>query len=145
MRDADHEQLLVRVARVFSALGEPARLRILCALVKGEQAVNGIGAAVGATQTSVSRHLQVLRHARLVSRRRDGAHVLYRVASPMVALLCRRIAASLAADAADRLPVDVLRSVFPARRISTPGRHPMPSDARKVASLKPRTRAGARR
>lgn len=143
-RDNDDEQLLVRVARVFRALGESTRLRILCALAKGEQTVNGIVAAVGAPQTSVSRHLQVLHHANLVSRRRDGARVLYRVASPMIAPLCRRIAASLAADSMVRLPAAVVRSVFQVRPSSTSKpRTPQPT-ARKGGSTKRGARAGVR-
>jgi ArsR family transcriptional regulator len=75
-RDSDCELLLILVARVFKALGEPTRLRILCALASGEQTVNGIVAAVRTPQTSVARHVQVLHQAGLARRRRDGTRVL---------------------------------------------------------------------
>ncbi|HTE56700.1 MAG TPA: metalloregulator ArsR/SmtB family transcription factor [Kofleriaceae bacterium] len=50
----------------FTALAEPNRLRIVELLRGGPHAVNAIGAALGLNQPQVSKHLRVLKEARLV-------------------------------------------------------------------------------
>jgi ArsR family transcriptional regulator len=77
-------------ATFFHALGHETRVRLLLLLAeRGETSVGDLQAAVGLTQTKASNHLGVLRHARLVESRRDGMHVLYRLASPAVAAVLR--------------------------------------------------------
>lgn len=85
------EEALQQVARRFAVLGEPMRLRILQALMDGERPVNALVEASGGTQTNVSRHLQTLAAAGLVSRRREGAQVFYAVADPSVFELCELV------------------------------------------------------
>lgn len=63
------------MARVFTALGEPMRLRILDALSTGERSVNELVAAIGTSQPNVSKHLSVLVNAGMVRRRRNGPKV----------------------------------------------------------------------
>jgi len=98
-----NEDALQQVARRFAVLGEPMRLRILQALMGGELAVNALVEATGGTQTNVSRHLQTLAAAGLVSRRREGAQIFYSVADPSIfelcELVCGGIRKSLAAQA----------------------------------------------
>ena len=78
------------------------RLRILHAICNDERSVSSIVAATGATQTNVSRHLALLHHAGVVTRRRDGSTVLYRLLDPEFAQICRtmcvRIAGRMQAD-----------------------------------------------
>lgn len=50
----------------FAALGEPSRLRIVELLREGPRPVGAIGAALRLSQPQVSKHLRVLRAARLV-------------------------------------------------------------------------------
>ncbi len=70
-----------RIARLYKALSEPARLRILALLMRhGELCVCDVEAALGATQSKTSRHMRYLAAAGLVQDRRDGVRVLYRVA-----------------------------------------------------------------
>lgn len=83
-----NDDALQQVARRFAVLGEPMRLRILQALMDGERPVNALVEATGRTQTNVSRHLQTLASAGLVSRRRDGAQIFYAVADPSIFELC---------------------------------------------------------
>jgi DNA-binding transcriptional ArsR family regulator len=77
-----------KVAGTFRALAEPQRLRILQALEQGERSVGEIAVAVEGTQSNISRHLQALKLAGLVSRRRDGNSILYGIADPMIFQLC---------------------------------------------------------
>lgn len=82
------------VAQRFRLLGEPMRLRILHALEAGEQPVNEIVDALGASQPNVSKHLQALCQGGLISRRRDGLNIFYSIADPVVFKLCRLVCRS---------------------------------------------------
>ncbi len=73
-------------ARLFHALGHESRVRLLLLLAeRGGTSVGDSCAALGLTQANASHQLAVLRRAGLVGRRRDGKHVLYRLASPAAA------------------------------------------------------------
>ena len=68
-------------AKAFKALGEPVRLRLFSLLtMKKELCVCHLTEALGLPQSTVSRHLGVLRHAGLVSPRRQGKWMYYRLA-----------------------------------------------------------------
>jgi len=62
---------------VFQTLADPTRLRIVEALVGGEQAVGDLVRAVDIDQSGVSRHLRILCEAGFVAMRPDGARRLY--------------------------------------------------------------------
>jgi DNA-binding transcriptional ArsR family regulator len=66
-------------AQVMRALAHPVRLRILDILQKDEECVCHLTAVLGAQQPYVSKQLAVLREADLVSDRRDGMMVYYRL------------------------------------------------------------------
>jgi len=83
------------IAERFKVLAEPMRLKILHALWDGERTVGGIMAATHALQANVSKHLGVLQQAGLVSRRKDGLNVYYRVCDETVFALCEAVCASL--------------------------------------------------
>jgi DNA-binding transcriptional ArsR family regulator len=98
------------VARYFSLLAEPTRLRILHAICQSEQSVTAIVAATGATQTNVSRHLALLFRAGVVLRRREGNTVYYAVADPDFVSICRTVCVRIAGgiDASQPLKRDLL-------------------------------------
>ena len=64
---------------VFRALADPSRRAIFERLTRGEAAVKELTAAFEISQPAVSQHLAALRAAGLVSERRDGRLVYYRV------------------------------------------------------------------
>jgi DNA-binding transcriptional ArsR family regulator len=64
---------------VFRALADPSRRAIFESLTLGESAVKDITARFDISQPAVSQHLATLRSAGLVSERRDGRLVYYRV------------------------------------------------------------------
>ncbi|MFP4168249.1 MAG: ArsR/SmtB family transcription factor [Desulfonatronovibrionaceae bacterium] len=66
-------------ALIFKALSEEPRLRILSLLTSGELCVCEIEAALGLPQSTVSRHLALLRQAELVQGRRKGVWMYYRL------------------------------------------------------------------
>lgn len=65
--------------RVFRALADPSRRAIFERLTKGEAAVRDLIPRTGISQPAVSQHLAVLREAGLVTERREGRLVYYRV------------------------------------------------------------------
>ena len=93
------------VARYFSLLSEPTRLRIMHAICQDEKSVNQIVEETGFTQTNVSRHLALLHQAGVVSRRKDGNAVLYRVADPVFADVCRTVSVQIAGRIDARQPL----------------------------------------
>lgn len=68
------------VSRLFKALGDETRLRMVALLTHGELCVCHLEAALGLSQPTASRHLAVLRHAGVVEQRRDGRWVYYLLA-----------------------------------------------------------------
>jgi DNA-binding transcriptional ArsR family regulator len=88
------EASLELVARRFRILGEPFRLRILHQLEQGEHTVNELVNSLDASQSNVSKHLQLLYDAGLVTRRRDGNSILYSIGDPIVFELCRLVCRS---------------------------------------------------
>ncbi len=89
------DEALEHVARRFAVLAEPMRLRLLQALFAGEMNVNALVAATGGTQANISRHLQTLTHAHILSRRKEGLQVFYTIADPSIFKLCELVCGSL--------------------------------------------------
>ena len=66
-------------SRLFKALGDETRLRIVALLAHGELCVCHLEEALRVSQPKVSRHLAILRAAGVVEDRRDGSWVYYRL------------------------------------------------------------------
>jgi DNA-binding transcriptional ArsR family regulator len=65
---------------VFRALADPTRRAIFEQLTRqGEQTVHALTSYAGVSQPAVSKHLTVLKRAKLVRHRRDGRETHYRV------------------------------------------------------------------
>jgi DNA-binding transcriptional ArsR family regulator len=89
------DDLAELIARRFRALGDPLRVRILDLLRDDELSVNSLAEQLGAGQQNMSKHLAVLADAAMVTRRKEGTHVYYRIADEGVFTLCERICGSL--------------------------------------------------
>ena len=76
------------VAERFRILGDPLRLRLLHVLKSGERSVGSLVETTGASQANVSKHLQILRSAGLVDRRREGLMAYYAIADASIFQLC---------------------------------------------------------
>jgi DNA-binding transcriptional ArsR family regulator len=72
------------ITELFKVLIHPTRLAILEMLRDGEECVCHMTAMLGARQAYVSQQLMVLREAELVTDRRDGWNIYYRVTRPEV-------------------------------------------------------------
>ena len=73
---------LPEMERLFKALGDATRLRILGLLLAGEVCVCDIHESLRISQPKASRHLAYLRRSGMVETRRDGLWIHYRLASP---------------------------------------------------------------
>jgi len=69
-------------AKIFKALGDPTRLKIVRFLQNGEKCVCEIVPHVGQLQPSVSRHLRILRDCGILKFRKDGNRRLYSLTDP---------------------------------------------------------------
>lgn len=72
---------LLAMERLFQALADATRLRILGLLLTGEVCVCDIHESLKIAQPKASRHLAYLRRAGLVETRRDGLWIHYRLAT----------------------------------------------------------------
>lgn len=68
--------------RLMKVLSNPDRLLLLCQLAQGEKRVGELEEQVGVAQPTLSQQLGVLREEELVSTRREGKHIYYRIDSP---------------------------------------------------------------
>jgi ArsR family transcriptional regulator len=66
-------------SRIAKALAHPSRLLLLDALQERERCVCELTPLVGADQSTVSKHLAVLKQAGLIEDRKEGANTYYRV------------------------------------------------------------------
>lgn len=90
------DEFLEEVARRFSYLSDPTRLRVLNALHEtGEAPVGRLAQVSGVPLPSVSQHLNRLAVGGLVARRRQGTSILYRIADPSIAELCELVCAGI--------------------------------------------------
>ncbi|MFZ1946323.1 MAG: metalloregulator ArsR/SmtB family transcription factor [bacterium] len=71
-------------ARILKALANETRLRIIDRLGRGECHVGELVRAIGADQSTVSKHLAILRSVGVVDDERQGNMVLYRLLTPCV-------------------------------------------------------------
>jgi rhodanese-related sulfurtransferase len=78
-------------AQVGKALASPKRLELVDLLAQGERSVEVLAGRAGLGLTTTSNHLQVLRQAGLVSTRKHGTKVYYRLAGGDVAELWARL------------------------------------------------------
>ena len=99
------EEALSLVARRFAVLAEPMRLRLLQLMIDGEKSVNVLAEAAGGTQANVSRHLQTLAEAGLVSRRKEGLQVFYAILDPSIFELCDLVCGSISRQVEKRAGV----------------------------------------
>ena len=71
-------------AELLGAMANPKRLMILCHLLAQELTVGELSERIGLAQSPLSQHLARLRAMKLVTTRRDGQFIRYRLASDEV-------------------------------------------------------------
>lgn len=81
------DAVLERVARMFAAVANPDRLRLLECLREGEACVSGLAEHLDQPVSTISNRLQTLARGGLVVRRREDRHQFYRLADEHVVRL----------------------------------------------------------
>ena len=79
--------LFAQFARIGKALSNPNRLEFIEYLAQGERSVESLAQVSGQSIANTSQHLQQLRQAGLVTARKDGQRVFYRLSGDDVVLL----------------------------------------------------------
>jgi ArsR family transcriptional regulator len=75
-------------AELCKTLTNPKRIEILNTLKSEEKTVTELVEALGASKANVSQHLAVMRHKGILTTRREGVNIYYRVANPKVIEAC---------------------------------------------------------
>lgn len=68
-----------RMGEFFAVLADPTRLRLLGLLAEAEYCVCDLASRLGMTDSAISHQLRALRAGRLVSYRKEGRQVFYRL------------------------------------------------------------------
>ena len=74
-------EMHAEICKVFT---NPKRLEIISLLRDGEKTVNELTELAGVPQANVSQHLTVLRQNDVVTTRRNGANIYYKIANPKI-------------------------------------------------------------
>ena len=90
MSAIDTLDLAEKAAQLLHLLGQAERLSILLAIGNGEACVCHLEAALGLRQAYISQHLMTLRQAGVVTARRDGRNIFYRLETPDLLDLIRQ-------------------------------------------------------
>jgi ArsR family transcriptional regulator len=75
-------------AEICKTLTNPKRIEILNVLKNEEKTVTELVTALGVSKANVSQHLAVMRHKGILTTRRVGVNIFYRVANPKVIDAC---------------------------------------------------------
>lgn len=97
------DEFLDLMAEKFRMLADPTRLAILRTLMGGERSVSQVIDATGRNQANVSKHLKALAEAGMVSRRKAGLQVFYRLDDPLVERLCKLVCETIVVEAREEM------------------------------------------
>jgi ArsR family transcriptional regulator, virulence genes transcriptional regulator len=75
-------------SEICKTLTNPKRIEILNTLKNEEKTVTELVVALGASKANVSQHLAVMRHKGILTSRREGVNIYYRVSNPKVIEAC---------------------------------------------------------
>ncbi len=95
---ARFEESAAAAAQLLRALANERRLMILCQLTGGERSVGELLPCIGISQSALSQHLAVLRKDGLVTTRREGLSIRYRISNPAAAQVMTTLAAIFCPD-----------------------------------------------
>ncbi len=108
------DQVFETVAELFAVLSTPIRLKIISAVCQGEKNVSELLAEIDTTQPNMSQHLNMLYRSGVLSKRREGTQMYYRLQSERVATLCRAVCTQVAIELDGDSPVSPADRLVPA-------------------------------
>lgn len=78
-------EMHAEICKIFT---NPKRLEIISLLKDEEKTVSELEELAGIPQANISQHLTVLRQNGVVTTRREGANIYYRIANPKILQAC---------------------------------------------------------
>lgn len=81
------DRQIARLSELYKALGDPTRIKIISALAVSELCVHEIVQLLEVSQSAISHQLRVLRSVGLVTYRKEGRHVIYKLDDEHVQLI----------------------------------------------------------
>lgn len=72
------------MAEIFKVLSNPKRLEILALISHKEMAVSEITKVLGVHKANTSQHLMILRYLNLVTAKRQGKNIFYKLVEPKI-------------------------------------------------------------
>ena len=95
-KQSTEDRVFDTVAELFAVLSTPIRLKIISAVCNGEKNVSELLAGIATTQPNMSQHLNMLYRSGVLTKRREGTQIYYRLQSELVATLCRAVCTQVA-------------------------------------------------
>ncbi|MEX8493902.1 ArsR/SmtB family transcription factor [Sphaerotilus sp.] len=92
------DRVFESAAALFAVLATPVRLKIISAVCQQEKNVTELLALIDTTQPNMSQHLATLYRSGVLSKRREGTQIYYRLQSERVAVLCRAVCTQVAIE-----------------------------------------------
>jgi len=94
----NRDRVFESAASLFAVLATPIRLKIISAVCEQEKNVSELLALIDTTQPNMSQHLAMLYRSGVLSKRREGTQIYYRLQSERVATLCRAVCTQVAIE-----------------------------------------------
>ena len=88
MHNDMEEKMYEMHAEVCKSMANPTRLKIMNLLREGEKSVEELRKQLRLPKANLSQHLSILRQRRIVSTRRAGLNIYYKVANPKMIKAC---------------------------------------------------------
>ena len=82
------EKMFQMHAEVCKSMANPTRLKIMNLLREGEKSVEELRERLNLPKANLSQHLSILRQRKIVSTRRAGLNIYYKVANPKMIRAC---------------------------------------------------------
>lgn len=101
-------------AELFGLLATPVRLKIISAVCNGEKNVSELLQQIDTTQPNMSQHLATLYRSGVLSKRREGTQIYYKLQSERVATLCRAVCTQVAMELGNDEPLPTAERLMPA-------------------------------
>jgi DNA-binding transcriptional ArsR family regulator len=90
------DETLSKVAVFLKSIAEPTRLKILRSIHDEEKTVSEIMAETECTQSNVSKHLAILAASHIVTFRKEGTSIYYKITDPNITAICDTVCRSIA-------------------------------------------------
>jgi ArsR family transcriptional regulator len=113
-RDSEADVVYESAAELFGLLATPVRLKIISAVCNGEKNVSELLEQIDTTQPNMSQHLATLYRSGVLSKRREGTQIYYRLQSERVATLCRAVCTQVAMELGNEQPIAPGERLMPA-------------------------------